>query len=126
MSANGFNYGQIAGFPAVTLSSLSPTVTVDASKGNIFTLTVTQNTTLAFPINLVYPGVPVPPIPHAVLVFLFTQDGVGGHTLTLGSGYKKVSGGAYALSSGAGAVDLMSCLVLASTVYCLPINQNFL
>lgn len=125
LSANGFNYGQLSGFPVQTLSDLNHnSVTVDASKGNIFTLTLTGNDTLAFPINLTPPGVPIPPTPHAVLIFVFTQDGVGGRTLTFASGYKKVLGGNYTLSAGAGQVDIMSCLVVGSTVYCLPLNAN--
>lgn len=124
----GFNYGQLSGFPAQTLVDTGgiTNLTVDASKGNIFQLTLTHNDTLLFPINLIPPGVINPPTPHAVFVFVFTQDAVGGHSITLGSGYKKVSGGAYTLSAGAGAVDIMSCLVLNTTVFCFPINLNFL
>lgn len=127
LSANGFNYGQLSGFPAQTLVDTggNTNITPDASKGNIFQLTVTHNDTLLFPINLIPPGVPVPPAPHAVLVFVFTQDSGGAHTLTLGPGYKKVAGGTYSLSSPAGAVDIMTCLVLGTTVFCLPVNQNF-
>ena len=80
------------------------TITVDASLSNTFKVTLGGNRTLGNPTNLT---------DGMVLNFLITQDGTGTRTLAYASKYKWGLGGAAtapAVSTTAGAVDLISCV----------------
>lgn len=88
------------------------TITPDVSKLNKGLGVVgalTGNVTLANPTNLV-PG------SSAKWDMVFTQDATGSRTLTLGTAYKKV-GGALALSTAAGSVDVVHFVTDGTTVY---------
>jgi len=93
------------------------TITVDASKGNNFRVTLGGNRTLANPTNL---------IDGQVINFRIIQDGTGSRTLAYGSNYKFPGGTAPVLSTAAGAFDMMSCQYDATdgTLFCV-LNKAF-
>jgi len=80
---------------AVALTDAA-TIATDASLGNVFTDTLTDNRTLGAPTNLVAGG---------RYTWIFTQDGVGSRTLTYNGIFKWPGGTAPTLSTAAGAID---------------------
>lgn len=93
-------YSKAQGVTPVALADGTP-VTTDASLSNNFTLTLVGNRTLANPSNLVA---------GHVYNWIITQDATGGRTLAYGSLFKWPGGTAPVLSTGAGAVDLISAI----------------
>lgn len=82
------------------------TITPDMASGLNFALTIGGNRTLANPANA-QPG-------DSGLIVV-TQDGTGGRALAYGSAWK-FPGGAPGLSTGAGAIDVISYFVFSPTV----------
>jgi len=93
-------YTKAQGVTPVALTS-GATVNTDASGSNNFTLTLATNATLANPTNLVA---------GHVYNWIITQDGTGGRTLAYGTLFKWPGGTPPVLSTGAGAVDLISAI----------------
>ena len=80
------------------LTFASPLAT-DASLGNAFHVTLTSNFTMSFPTNLVSGG---------TYLWKLTQDGSGNRVVTWSGNWKWPGGTAGVLSTGAGAVDLLT------------------
>lgn len=74
-------------------------IATDASAGNVFTVTLGGNRTLDNPTNLVA---------GFTYIWIITQDGTGGRTLSYGSVFAFPGGSAPTLSTGANAVDILS------------------
>ena len=83
---------------SVALTFASP-LNTDASLGNAFHVTLTSNFTMAFPTNLVSGG---------TYLWKLTQDGSGSRVVTWSGNWKWPGGTAGVLSTGAGAVDLLT------------------
>jgi hypothetical protein len=81
------------------------TVTIDFTQGNDAAITLTGNVTFANPATL--PA-------GASGAIEITQDSTGGRTASFGSSWKFGSGGTPALSTAAGAVDLLTYHITAS------------
>jgi hypothetical protein len=82
------------------------TITPDLATGLNFTVTLGGNRTLANPANAQ---------PGDSGVFVVNQDGTGGRALAYGSAWKS-PGGPASLSTGAGAVDVISYFVVTPTL----------
>ncbi len=86
--------------PTVVNLTDAATITVDASQGNDFRVTLGGNRAIGNPAN---------PADGQVIAFVLTQPASGGpHTVTWGSAYSFGSGSAPTLSTAAGASDLMA------------------
>lgn len=85
------------------------TITTDCSSGNVFTVTLGGNRTLAAPTNQVA---------GSTYIWRFTQDGSGGRTISFNSAFKFPGGTDPTLSTGAGAVDIVSGLSDGTNIYC--------
>ncbi len=96
--AQTFTKSQNVASVAVTDAS---SIATDASLGNVFTVTITGNRTLANPTNLVSGG---------TYIWIITQDGTGSRTLAYGSLFAWPSGTAPTLSLGASSVDLITAV----------------
>jgi hypothetical protein len=94
------------------------TVATDASLGNIFTLTLTQATTLSNPTNLVA---------GQTVTWIVTQAASGGpYALTFGTNIKQPGGTAPTMSTGVSKTDAFTCVAVSSTVcYMAGTTQNF-
>ena len=92
----------------VPLTDVS-SITADASLGNVFTVTLGGNRTLANPTNLTA---------GQELTFIATQDGTGTRTLAYGNLFTWPGGTPPALSTAASAVDLISCIYDGSKLRC--------
>lgn len=90
-------YGASQNVAAVALTDAA-TIATNAALGNVFTVTLGGNRTLANPTNLVSGG---------TYIWIVTQS-TGSHTLAFGSAFKWPSGVAPTLSTAAGAVDMIS------------------
>lgn len=77
------------------------TITTDASSGKLFRVTLGGNRALANPTN---------PTDGQQIVYEFKQDGTGNRTLSLGTDFILPSGATFALSTAAGAVDVMKAV----------------
>jgi hypothetical protein len=86
-----------AGTPVNAIGNTGGTVTVDMSKSNVHTLTLTSNMT-----SLVLNN----PVDGQTINVFITQDGTGSRTATWGSSIKWPGGVAGVLSTAASAVDL--------------------
>jgi hypothetical protein len=95
---NGVNQW-IAGQSNPPTALTGSTITANFSLGNIFTVTLTGNATLANPTNLV--------AGQCGQIFV-TQDSTGSRTLTYGSNWKFPGGNAPTLTTTAGATDVLS------------------
>lgn len=84
--------------PAVVALLDGATVTVDASLGNVFTVTLAGNRTLADPSN---------PVDGQEIRVNVTQDATGSRLLSYGAAYDFGAAGAPTLSTGAGKVDIL-------------------
>lgn len=85
--------------PFVALTD-GATISVDASLGNMFRVTLGGNRTMAAPTT---------PQDGQTINFHISQDGTGSRTLTWNSAYKWPSGVAPTLSTAANALDVVSC-----------------
>lgn len=103
-TANTFTAAQAT--TPVTGGSVSGTVTPDASLANDWTYTLTGDLVIANPTNI---------RAGQTLNFLFTQDGSGSHTITLGSYFKFAGGTAPTWSTGAGKINFLSCRAMTTT-----------
>jgi hypothetical protein len=74
------------------------TISLDASKGNLFRVTLAGNRTLANPAN---------PTDGQLIRVEVTQDATGSRTLSYGSAYDFGTAGAPTLSTGAGKTDVL-------------------
>jgi len=90
-------YGAAVKNTVTALTSASNHIAVDASLGNVFTHTTSENTTLDNPTNLQA---------GAVYHFKFLQGGAA-RTLAFGSAYKRAAG-AFTITAGATATDTLS------------------
>lgn len=98
----------------VAVTSSSNSIATDASLSNIFTHTFTENTTLANPTNMVT---------GTYYTWIFTQA-ASAKTLAYGNKFKWPGGTSMTVSTGNGAVDIITCLydgTNLNTVY----SQNF-
>jgi hypothetical protein len=84
--------------PTVVQLADAATITVDASQGNDFRVTLGGNRALALANGA----------DGQVVTFLLTQDATGGRTVTWGSMFSFGSGSAPGLSTAAGASDLIA------------------
>lgn len=86
------------------------TISTNVTTGNVFTVTLTGNATLANPIGIQ---------PGAHYTWIWTQDGAGGHTLTcggVGSYFMFPSGGSCSsFSTAPSAINTISCLAQDAT-----------
>lgn len=85
--------------PAVFALTDGATISVDASKGNVFTVTLGGSRTMATPSN---------PLDGQVIRFRIKQDGTGSRTLSWGAGYDFGAGGAPALTTTASKTDVLA------------------
>lgn len=89
--------------------------TVDASLGNVFSLTLTVNTTLA--IKNGQPGVPI--------VLNLVQDGVGGRTVAYnGVGGMTITGPTTTVAAGVSAATCLTIVPTSQTAASVVINQQ--
>lgn len=112
-SANAFT-GQQRNVP-VALSD-GANIAVDASTGNVFTVTLGGNRTLDFPSNVVA---------GMTFTFVITQDGTGSRTLAYGSGYSFGAEGTPTLTTTASRVDIISGFAWSTTKIAMTILKNF-
>lgn len=87
--------------------SYAATLSWDVTLGNIATVTLTGNTTLALPNNL-QPG---------SYVLLVNQDSTGGRTMGFATGYKWPGGFPPVLSTATNALDILSFVSDGITMY---------
>jgi hypothetical protein len=85
---------------AVTTLAFAPTITADCALGNYFSVTLTGDTTLANPINL---------LAGAQYQFTISQDAIGSRTMTYGTAFKFANKTAPTLTTIATAVDILTC-----------------
>jgi len=93
---------------SVALTFATP-LNTDASTGNAFHTTCTSNFTMNFPTNLVSGG---------TYLWKFTQDGTGGRIITFSGNWKWPGGVVGVLSTGIGAVDLLTCYYDGTNLLC--------
>ena len=84
--------------PAVVQLTDGATISLDASLGNDFRVTLGGNRTIAAPAN---------PADGQVIVFLLTQDGTGTRTVTWNSAYNFGTAGTPSLTTTASKTDLI-------------------
>jgi len=85
--------------PVVFALTDGATISVDASQGNVLTVTLGGTRTMANPSN---------PADGQVIRFRITQDGTGSRTLSWGAAYDFGTGGAPALTTTAGKTDVLA------------------
>lgn len=85
--------------PAVVTLTDQATITIDASTGNDFRVTIAGNRTIAAPSNLT---------DGQQLILAVTQDATGGRTLTWNAAWKFGSAGTPTLSSAPSATDVLA------------------
>jgi len=107
--------GGSAASAIVTLTD-GATITPDFDTGNIFTVTLGGNRTLANPSNLV--------AGQSGSLFV-VQDGTGSRTLSWGSYWDFVNGVAPTLSTGANAVDRIDYIVRSATSIHAVFTANY-
>ena len=99
---------------AIGVVAYSATPTIDWTKGKLRSMTLTGNTTLAF--SNVTAG--------DVMVFRFIQDATGGRTLTLPAAVVSADGADIELSTGAGAIDVVTLLAYSASQIIAVIQKN--
>jgi hypothetical protein len=109
---NAWSAGQSSTPVGLTFGS---TITPNFSSGNIFTVTLTGNATLANPSNLV--------AGQCGQIFL-TQDSTGSRTLAYGSEWNFPGGTTPALTTTAGATDVLSFCSWSSTQVAAQLTAN--
>lgn len=110
--ANAWSAGQSSVPVVLTFGS---TITPNFSSGNIFTVTLTGNATLANPSGLV--------AGQCGQVFI-TQDGTGSRTLTYGSEWKFPNGTPPTLTTTAGATDVLSFCSWSNSLIAAQLTAN--
>lgn len=111
-AVNSWSAGQSSAPVALTFGT---TITPNLSNGNIFTVTLTGNTTLANPSNLV--------AGQCGQIFI-TQDSTGARTLAYGSEWKFPGGTAPVLTTTAAATDVLSFCSWTSTLISAQLTAN--
>jgi hypothetical protein len=108
--------GTASGFiaPAVVALTDGATISVNAALGNVFTVTLGGNRTMAAPSN---------PVDGQVIRFRITQDGTGSRTLTWNSAYDFGSGSAPALTTTAFKTDIAAFEYIATTINGSPLDK---
>jgi hypothetical protein len=104
--------GVMYSVPAVLTDASS--IVVDASRSNVFTLTIGGNRTLANPSNLKT---------GCMYMFVITQDATGSRSLSYGSAYTFVDSVEPVLTTAAGAVDILSAYYDGSKPRCTMLNN---
>ena len=89
-------------------------IAVNASLGNVFTLTLATNATLQNPTNL----------GAGRYVFIITQDATGSRTLAFGSAYRFASGANTTIGTAANSVSILTCISDGTTLFC-SLAKNF-
>lgn len=112
-TANTFSKAQSV--TPVAITSSSNHVATDASLSNIFTHTLTENTTLDNPTNLVT---------GTIYTWKITQAG-SAKTLAFGSDFTWPGGTALVVSTGSGAIDIISALWDGSKLRTVISGQAF-
>lgn len=92
------------------------TITPNFNSGNIFTVTLAGNRTLANPTN---------PVAGKCGMIFVTQDGTGSRTLAYGSSYKFSGGSVPTLSTAASAIDALSFCTQNTTFIASNLLGNF-
>lgn len=90
-------------------------IATDAATGNVFSVTLAGNRTLANPTNLK---------DGATYIWIITQDGTGSRTLAYGANFKWPGGVVPTLSTAAGAVDVI-CAIWNGTVLMGNVSKQF-
>src|SRR5712691_3426977 len=103
MSHTVITSGYVA--PAVVTLTDGSTISVDASAGNDFRVTIGGNRTVANPASAV---------DGQRVTFQVTQGGVGSFQITWGSQYKFGAAGAPVLSTAAGDTDVIGFIYIAA------------
>jgi hypothetical protein len=111
-AVNAWSAGQSAAPVALTFGS---TITPNFSSGNIFTVTLTGNATLANPSNLV--------AGQCGQIFI-TQDATGSRTLGYSSDWKFPGGTAPTLTATAGATDVLSFCSWTNALIAAQLTAN--
>lgn len=93
--------------PPVVVAFSATAMTVDCTLSNVFTTTFTANVTVAPTISNPQDG--------QTINWFITQDGTGGRTMTWPASFKWPSGSSTTLSTGAGAVDLVTATYRSAT-----------
>ena len=102
--------GQIGSFaPAAVVVPFATTETIDSSLSNLYTTTLTANTTIANPINLVS---------GKKFQIEVIQGGTGSYTVTWGSLFAWPAATAPTLSTTVGYVDLITCTYDGTKLRC--------
>lgn len=109
---NAWSAGQSSTPVALTFGS---TITPNFSSGNIFTVTLTGNATLANPSNLI--------AGQCGQIFI-TQDSTGSRTLAYGSVWNFPGGTTPTLTTTAGATDILSFCSWSSTQIAAQLTAN--
>lgn len=99
---------------APTTLTYAATINSDANLGN-FRIVPTGNFTLANPTNLVN---------GMMLNWVIVQDGTGSRIITYGSAFKFPGGAPFALSTAAGAVDMISAYYDSTSGFLLCVGQK--
>lgn len=103
-------FSKQVGFGVVALTD-EASIAWDCADGNIASVTLAGNRTLANPTNVV----------AGSYVLAVTQDGTGSRTLAFGSNFKTPGGEAVTLTTTAGAVDILTFVSFGGTdLYLLP------
>lgn len=110
---NAWSAGQSSTPVALTFGS---TITPNFSSGNIFTVTLTGNGTLANPTNLA--------AGQCGQIFI-TQDSTGSRTLSYGSQWNFPGGTAPTLTTTAGATDVLSYCSWSTSQIAAQLTANF-
>lgn len=97
------------------LTSSSNHIATDASTSNVFTVTMTENTTLDNPTNLVT---------GTIYTWVFTQ-GASPYTLAFGNKFKWPGGTALTISTGSGEVDAISAVYNGTNLLTVISGQDF-
>jgi hypothetical protein len=92
--------------PSVAALTDGASIAVNAALGNVFTVTIAGDRTLANPSNVTT---------GQHLLFAVTQDGTGSRTLAYGGNYDFGSAGTPALSTAAGDTDVLAFLALSAS-----------
>lgn len=111
--SNGAMSCNLAFQPPVFALTDAATIAVNGSFGNVFTVTLGGNRTLANPTALTT---------GQSLTFVITQDGTGLRTLSYGTLYDWGTVGAPTLSVAAGAVDILPAIYIGGKVMMLPVS----
>lgn len=111
-AARSFTKQQYFGLKTLTDAT---TITWDVADNQVATVTLGGNRTLAAPTN---------PVAGGVYTLIVKQDATGGRTLTLDSSYITPDGSTITFSTGANAVDVITCVYDGTSMITVP-SLNF-